>query len=104
MSDNGLHLLKPRKGDVSDLLSEHVTCSGARLPVFARRGAVVCDYACLMFGCCTCFKCHGWFTAASSSSDAFCLFVLFCRKQQRRQRRSECESRRCRSDKVTAAV
>lgn len=27
-SDNSLHLLKPRKGDVSDLLSEHVTCSG----------------------------------------------------------------------------
>lgn len=28
MSDNGLHSLKPRKGDVSDPLSEHVTCSG----------------------------------------------------------------------------
>lgn len=66
MSDNGLRSLKPRKGDVSDLLSEHVTCSGVQLRVFTRRGAVVCDYACLMFGCCTCFKCHGWFTAASN--------------------------------------
>lgn len=28
MSDNGLHSLKPRKDDVSDVLSEHVTCSG----------------------------------------------------------------------------
>lgn len=81
MSDNSLHSLKPRKGNVSDLLSEHVTCSGIQPcaclcgSVFMCCRAAVCDYACLMSGCCTCSKCHGWFLQKhlpTSSVVSFC--------------------------------